>query len=209
MAFDKMAAVLLAALALNAGCAGSKFASNLNQTSSAPVPLTMDQTPAPASRAAAENSGLPPAAPAPADVPPDAEDNAPASQTAPPVRPGRGPTQPPTGLAAAMNQMLDLLADLKKESADPASMNQTLRDLAEFERDVAICKLYTPPSVNRLSGDEKASAIDDYRIMMSDMMRAALDMEDAVSDRKPDQIKKLLKRIDDTEEQGHVEFIPP
>jgi hypothetical protein len=108
-----------------------------------------------------------------------------------------------------MNQMLDILFDLKNEAADPAEADQTLNDIAKFERDVAYCKLHTPPGVNQLAAGERRVELASYQVIMSNLMRTLLDLEDAVRDRKPDQIKKLLKQIDQIEEQGHAEFVPP
>jgi hypothetical protein len=130
----------------------------------------------------------------------------------PPTTPQRGGHNydaAPTSLQNAMNQMLDLDFDVKKDYADPANMNQTLREIAFFERDVAYCKLHLAPSVNKLDGDDKVTETDSYRVMMSSMMRTLLDLEDAVHDKKFDDAKKLLATIDEIEEQGHAEFIPP
>jgi hypothetical protein len=115
----------------------------------------------------------------------------------------------PTSLQNAMNQMLDLDFAVKKEYADPGNIDQTLRDIALFERDVAYCKLHLAPSVNKLQGEDKITETDSYRVMMSSMMRTLLDLEDAVHDKKMDDAKKLLATIDEIEEQGHAEFIPP
>jgi hypothetical protein len=125
-----------------------------------------------------------------------------------PVRP-HGPYAMPNGLRPTMNQMLDILDVLKKETPDPANAEQSLKDLAAFERDVAICKLLTPPSIGRFKAEDRAGALDDYRIIWSNLMRAALDMEDAVKDNKPDQIKKLFEQVNESEAAGHDEFVPP
>jgi hypothetical protein len=103
--------------------------------------------------------------------------------------------------------MLDLLFELKQETADPAKVQQTFKDIALFERDVAYCKLQTPPGINRLEGSDRADAADSYRSMWSSMMRTLLDLEQAVSDKKPDEIKRLIAQIEQIENQGHVEFI--
>jgi hypothetical protein len=133
----------------------------------------------------------------------------PTTQPAPFVRAGHAGDAAPASLRAAMNELLDVIFNLKGEAADPASASQTLKDLAFFERDVAICKLHFPPGLNRLSGADKADAADSYRSMMSGLLRVGLDMEEAVADGKTDDIKRLLKRVDEIEADGHAEFVPP
>lgn len=126
-----------------------------------------------------------------------------------PARAGRENGALPNNLRAAMNDMLDVVFNLKNEAADPADIDLTMKDLATFERDVAICKLHMPPSIGRLTGDDKADEINSYRVMMSNLIRTSLDLEDAVTNKNTDQIKKLLARIDEIESQGHQEFVPP
>jgi hypothetical protein len=133
----------------------------------------------------------------------------PTTQPAPFVRAGHAGDAAPTNLRAAMNELLDVIFNLKGEAIDPAYASQTLKDLAFFERDVAICKLHYPPSLNRLSGADKADEADSYRSMMSDLLRTGLDMEEAVADGKAEDIKRLLKRVDEIEADGHAEFVPP
>jgi hypothetical protein len=127
----------------------------------------------------------------------------------PQQRAQRGPDVAPNNLRAAMNQMLDIVFDLKNEATDPIKVDQTLKDLAAFERDVAVCKMHMPPSISGLPDQDKAGEIESYRLMMSDLTRTSLDLEDAVHDRKPDEVKKLLKQIDEIELNGHQEFVPP
>lgn len=124
-----------------------------------------------------------------------------------PARGGRGPAAAPANLSGAMSDMNRMLQALKREAVDPALAEQTLHDLATMERDVAVSKLQTPPNVNRMAtADEKAKAIASYRSMLSGVTRTLLDIEDAVNDKKPDEIKKLLTSLDEIEKAGHTEF---
>ena len=128
-----------------------------------------------------------------------------ASSPAPAVR-GRGAT-PPANLSGAMKEMGGMLTTIKNEAADPAKSDQTLKDIATFERDVAISKLQAPPYVNRLAAaDEKAKALESYRVEMNVLTRALLDLEDAVSAKKTADIKKYLDQLAQIEKQGHQEF---
>ncbi len=127
----------------------------------------------------------------------------------PAARGGRGgaPAIPAT-LESAMSDMNRMLRALKTEAADPAKAEQTLTDLITFQRDVAISKALVPPTVNRLPAAEKAKSLASYRAMMNGLTRTLLDLEDAVNDKKPDDIKKLLAQLDQIEKQGHAEFKP-
>jgi hypothetical protein len=150
-----------------------------------------------------------------------APSNPPATAGAPAARgegEGRGPGQmrggrggapaAPANLESAMNDMNRMLRALKAEAADATKMEQTLTDLATFERDVAIAKTQIPPAVSRQPADEKAKSIASYRSMMNGLTRTLMDLEDAVNDKKPDDIKKLLAQLDEIEKQGHAEFKP-
>jgi hypothetical protein len=127
----------------------------------------------------------------------------------PGARGGRGgaPTTPVT-LSSAMGDMNRMLRALKAEASDPAKAEQTLTDLVNFQRDVAVSKAQLPPAMNRLPADQKAKSIASYRAMMNGLTRTLLDLEDAVNDKKPDEIKKLLAKLDEFEKQGHAEFRP-
>jgi len=125
-----------------------------------------------------------------------------------PARGGRGAAAAaPANLEAAMSDMNRMLSAIKREAADPAQAEQALRDLLTMERDVAISKLLTPPTVNRMpNADEKAKALASYRSMMTGLTRTLLDLEDAVTNKKPDDVKKLIATLDDIEKHGHEEF---
>jgi hypothetical protein len=128
------------------------------------------------------------------------------TQPTPPARAGRGAAAP-ASLSSAMGEMNRMLIAIKAESTDATKIEQTLKDIATLERDVAISKLQTPPNVNRMANaDDKAKATASYRTMMNGLTRTLLDLEDAVNDKKPDDIKKALTQLDVIEKQGHTEF---
>ena len=108
-----------------------------------------------------------------------------------------------------MKGMEQALKSIKVEAADPAKIEQTLKDIGLLERDVAIAKSLIPPLVNRQTGDAKAESLSDYRAMLVSVLRTVLDLEEAVVDKKPDDIKKALTQLDELETQGHKEFNPP
>jgi hypothetical protein len=133
---------------------------------------------------------------------------APPSNAPPPARGrGRGPAMP-ASLGSAMQDMDRAFRALQAEVADPAKLDQALKDIATMQRDAAISKTLTPPSVNRLADDKKAAATESYRLKMVGLMKALLDLEDAVASKKSDDVKKGLQAIEEIMKQGHAEFAP-
>jgi hypothetical protein len=122
-------------------------------------------------------------------------------------RGGRGGPVSPANLGAAMRDMNGMLQALKKEAADPAQAEQALKDLAQFERDVSIAKMQIPPQINSIADAKaKGDALTSYRALMSGLMKTALDLEDAVNAKKPDDVKKAIAQLEGIEKQGHTEL---
>ena len=134
--------------------------------------------------------------------------DAPAPAAPPPARGGRGGPAAPANLGGAMRDMNAMLTALKADATDASKIDQVLRNIATLERDVAISKLSLPPLVNRMTGDEKAKSAASYRTTLSGLARTLLDLEDAVSDKKTDDIKKLVAKLEEIEKAGHTEFRP-
>ena len=65
-----------------------------------------------------------------------------------------------------------------------------------------------PPIVNRMADDAKTKSTSDYRSMMNGLLHTLLDIEDAVTDNKPDDIKKGLAKVEEIMNEGHKEFRP-
>lgn len=118
---------------------------------------------------------------------------------------GRGRGGAPASLGAAMQDMNRMVTALKAEASDPTKSAQTLKDLAQFERDVAIAKTMPATPVN---GTDAAKGAVDFRNGMNTLLKTALDLEDAVANNKQDVITKDLQVFADTEKAGHAEFRP-
>ena len=123
---------------------------------------------------------------------------------APGGRGGRGGNVP-ANISGAMRDMGAMLTAIKKEAADPAQAEQALKDLATFERDVAISKTQTPPT-NNVDAAKKDHAAEDFRAAMTKLQHKLLDLEDAVVAKKTDDIKKIIADLDAIEMDGHAEF---
>ncbi|MEI8196434.1 MAG: cytochrome b562 [Phycisphaerae bacterium] len=121
--------------------------------------------------------------------------------------PGTGGSVP-QNLESAMKDMGRALKTLKAEAADPAQAEQTLKDIGRLERDTAIAKGLVPPIVGKQAEDTKAKELNAYRAQMIHLMRTLLDLEEAVTDQKPEDIKNLLGQIQEIMKDGHKEFRP-
>jgi hypothetical protein len=134
------------------------------------------------------------------------------SQEAPPTsppttRPARGPVAP-ASLGAAMKEMEKLYKGLMADGPDTSKTDDNLRSVAMMERDAAISKLSLPPMVRRANGDDKARETEAYRVAMTGLMKALMNVEDAIAAKNPEDIKKALAGVDDVMKKGHEEFIP-
>ncbi len=117
---------------------------------------------------------------------------------------GRGAAVP-AGLGQAMQDMGRMLQALSTNNAaaDFTNTQPTLRNIAQFERDVAICKMQNPPTV---AGEDAAKSAASFRSKMQIVMRTLVDLEDHVNDKKADDVKKDLTKLTDTMKEGHTEF---
>ncbi len=121
---------------------------------------------------------------------------------------GRGPAAP-AGLGSAMQEMDRTYKALKAEASDPTKLDQSLRDVATMQRDVAISKLATPPVVNRMAaGDKKTEEAENYRKAMNGLLHTLLDLEDAIVAKNADDMKKGFDQVEQIMNAGHAEFRP-
>ena len=73
---------------------------------------------------------------------------------------GRGAGGAPANLAQAMGDMGRLLRTLNTDAADFTKSETTLRNIAQFERDVAVCKMGQPPAPAKPDVDAAKGAAD-------------------------------------------------
>ncbi len=131
----------------------------------------------------------------------------------PASRPARGPRGgggggAPMNLGGAMRDMGQNLKTLKANAADPEKMEESIHSVETMERDAAVAKLNLPPMVQHLTGDEKAAKTADFRADITELQKALLSLEDAITAKNADDIKKGLDSLEAIMNKGHAEFIP-
>ncbi len=114
----------------------------------------------------------------------------------------------PASLGAAMRDMDRVYKALKVEAADSEKMDQALKDVAVMERDAAISKTLLPPTVTRAADADKAAKGESYRVMMVDLMKSLMDLEDGIAGKNPENVKKSLDAVEGVMNKGHEAFIP-
>ena len=117
--------------------------------------------------------------------------------------------QAPVGLAAAMGAMERQFRAIKADAADPANQEAAIRNIDLMIRNSAISKLEIPVAIGRLPADKRADAVKSYHSMMLSTIKTLIALEEAVLDKKPDEIKKCIAQLDDLEKRGHAEFFQP
>ena len=106
-----------------------------------------------------------------------------------------------------MTDMNNALKKIQGEYTDAAQLETTLRDIATMQRDIAIAKLQTPPSVNRIAdAAEKSKALAHFRDQCNSLTRGLLELEDAVNAKKNDDVKKILTKLMDIGNAAHKEY---
>ena len=123
-------------------------------------------------------------------------------------RNARGANAAPAGLEATMTDMDRAYRAIKTDAADPTKLEATVRNIDLMIRDVAIAKLLVPGTVRRLPADKQPEAIKSYHSMMVGMLKTLIDLEEAVNDKKVDDIKKGIAQLEELQKQGHAEFAP-
>ena len=130
----------------------------------------------------------------------------PAAPAPPPIggRGARGPTVPST-LDGTMANMLRMVTAIKADSSDTSKNEQTLRNLAIFQRDVAISKTLNPP-IDRLAEADRPEGMAKFRAALNGLLKVSMELEDAINAKKPEEIKKLIAQLEEMERKGHEMF---
>ena len=105
-----------------------------------------------------------------------------------------------------MEAMEKIYKTLKKQVKDETKRDANLKLIADFQKQVLIANGLLPEGVSRLSGDEKEKAVTSYRTMMLNLLRSALDLEEALVNKKYDDAEKEIATLLEIEKSGHKEF---
>lgn len=121
--------------------------------------------------------------------------------------------QPPPGqsrgamsVEAAMKLMDRSYKAIARGIDDPAKDEATLKAVSNFQAGAASSKAQLPHTIEEKSGDEKAAAITEYRKLLLDLLKLAVQLEDELLAGKRAEAKATLDKIHALEEQGHKKF---
>jgi len=105
-----------------------------------------------------------------------------------------------------METMEKIYKTLKKQIKDETNRDSSLKLIQEFQLNVLVAKTLTPPGLDKLTPEEKEKAITSYRTLMMNVLRTAIDLEQALLEKNFVQAEEELKTIHDLEDTGHKEF---
>lgn len=111
-------------------------------------------------------------------------------------------------LEHAMEQMGKAFKGLRQQIADPTKAPANLELIATLQRGTVEAKRHLPPSIMHLpEADRKTKAVE-YQQMMINLLRAELDVEDALLEGNTEKAVAALNSVHDLEEAGHQDFRP-
>jgi hypothetical protein len=118
-------------------------------------------------------------------------------------REGRGQS-----LERAMEGMERNLKVVKDNINQPGKDPTTLDALARFQGNAAIAKTMLPPHISKLPEAERPAAAIGYRKMMIEVLKTAIEIEEAVMAGDRDKAKGGLATLEQLETVGHGEHRP-
>lgn len=132
---------------------------------------------------------------------------------APATRPSNTPATRPArndseALERSMEQMEKPFKALRKQISDPAKTAANLELIANLQRATLEAKRHLPPSVTRLPEADRKVKTAEYQQMMISLLRAELDVEDALLEGDHVKAAAALNSVHEFEEVGHKDFRP-
>jgi hypothetical protein len=91
---------------------------------------------------------------------------------------------------------------------DPTKNESTLTLLGSFETQVVAAKSAIPPTIRSMPEADQKKATDDYRLMLRNLVRASLDLEDEITAGDMDKAAATIATMQGIEKSGHDEFRP-
>lgn len=109
-------------------------------------------------------------------------------------------------LEDAMEHMERPYKQLKKHLKNPAERESCLKWIAEFQKYALQSKAVLPESIGDLPPEQRQKASDAYRTMMVNLLRATLDIEQALIEKDFDTAAKEFLTLEKLDIEGHKEF---
>jgi hypothetical protein len=128
-------------------------------------------------------------------------------QQAPTTQPARGRGRGPS-LGGAMRSMDQAFNGIQAQYSDPTKNNSTLMLLTTFETQAIAAKSVLPPAINRMPEADRKKATDEYRLMLRNLVRASLDLEDQITAGDTTKAAATIATMREIEKSGHAEFRP-
>lgn len=124
----------------------------------------------------------------------------------PATKPAREERENPKALEKSMEQMGRAFKVLRQQITKPEMNESSLTQLANLQRATVEAKRHLPPELAKLpEADRKAKALE-YKQMMNNLVRAQLDVEDALLEGDNEKAATALNSVHDIEESGHKDF---
>jgi len=116
-----------------------------------------------------------------------------------------------TPMAVSLHDEMEALEKsfkaLRRSIRDEAQVAASLEHVGAIQAAVLKTKVLEPPMLANVPAAEQAAFLVSFRKDMLALLRATIDMEEALLDGRFDETREIYKKIHDTEESGHEKFV--
>lgn len=123
------------------------------------------------------------------------------------------PAERPAGerrqsIEGAMKQAERAYKALARQLDDASKDDQSLRAISQFQAGIAVSKGMVPHSIEDKPEADRPAALAEYRKMMLEVLKTAIDLEEKLVAGDRAAAKAALEKLHELEEQGHKKFAP-
>jgi len=111
-----------------------------------------------------------------------------------------------TPLEDAMTALNKALKTVKAQVEDVSKNAESLKLVAEVEKQALIAKGFEPAKTKSIPAGEKAKFVAAYRVKMTEMITEVLKLEKALLENKNDEAAKAVKVLYEMKTEGHKIF---
>jgi len=111
-----------------------------------------------------------------------------------------GEESPLHGEMEAMNRAA---RQLGRQLGDPAQSASSLELVATLQKHAEKARTLTPPTVDKLTGDEKAKLLATFQSGLDALLKEIANLKDAIANGKPDAAKASFQKIKELKESNH------